>query len=146
MDAFTKAVAAGAAGAVTTTLLHELTRWLTPDAPRVDLLGMQALAHLLQAVGLRAPTSVALYNLTLAGDLASNTAYFGLVGAGPRGRAVALGGAMGVVAGAGAVYLPPYLGLSKRPTKRTGATRAITVALYTAGGIAAGLAYKALPG
>jgi hypothetical protein len=84
--------------------------------------------------------------LTLAGDLASNTAYFGVVGAGPRERAVALGAALGIAAGAGAVLLPPYLGLSGATTGRTGATVALTVALYTAGGLVAGAAYRALPG
>ena len=107
MHAVTKAIAAGAAGAGTTTLLHELTRRLTPDAPRVDLLGMQALARLLRAGGAAPPTGRALYTATLAGDLASNTAYFGVVGAGGRERAVALGAAVGLVAGVGAVVLPP---------------------------------------
>jgi hypothetical protein len=84
MNAFTRAIASGTAGAVTTTLLHELTRRLTPDAPRVDLLGMQALAHLLRAADIAPPPHDDLYALTLAGDLASNTAYFGAVGAAPK--------------------------------------------------------------
>ena len=145
MNAFTRAMAAGAAGAGATTILHELTRRLTPDAPRVDLLGMQALARLLRATGTAPPAGDALYTLTLAGDLASNTAYFGVVGAGPRERAVALGAALGLVAGAGAVLLPPSLGLSGATTGRTRATAALTVALYTAGGLVAGAAYRALP-
>ena len=45
---------------------------------------------------------------------------------------MALGAALGLVAGAGAVLLPPYLGLSEATTRRTGATAALTVALYTA--------------
>ncbi len=146
MNAVTRAVAAGAAGAGTTTLLHQLARRLTPDAPRVDLLGMQALARLLRAGGAAPPTGRALYALTLAGDLASNSAYFGAVGAGPRERAVATGAALGLAAGAGAALLPPYLGLSGATTGRTGATAALTVALYTAGGLVAGAAYRALPG
>ncbi len=146
MNAFTRAIAAGAAGAGTTTILHEITRRLAPDAPRVDLLGMQALARLLRAGGATPPTGRTLYALTLAGDLASNTAYFGVVGAGSRARTVALGAALGLVAGAGAVLLPPALGLSGATTGRTGATAALTVALYTAGGLVAGAAYRALPG
>ena len=146
MNAVTKALAAGAAGASTTTLLHELTRRRTPAAPRVDLLGMQALARLLRAGGTAPPTGDALYYWTLAGDLASNSACFGAVGAGSRERAMALGGALGLVAGAGAVLLPPALGLSGATTGRTGATAALTVALYTAGGLVAGAVYRALPG
>lgn len=149
MNGVTKSTLAGAAGAITTTLLHQLTRGLTPDAPRVDLLGMQAVAAGLKAVGIRPPIGDPLYNLALLGDLVSNTAYFGLVGSGPgdRGAAarVSLGTGLGVAAGLGAVYLPPRIGLSGPPTRRTGTTRALTVMLYTAGGLAAALVYGALP-
>jgi hypothetical protein len=106
---------------------------------------MQALAHLLRAGGASPPAGRALYNWTLAGDLASNAAYFGAVGAGSRERSVALGAALGIAAGAGAVLLPPYLGLSGATTGRTSATAALTVALYTAGGLVAGTIYRALP-
>jgi len=144
MNNYAKAAVAGTVGAVTTNLLHELTRRLTPDAPRVDLLGMQALAHLLRGAGSDVPDRPNLYTLTLAGDLISNTAYFGLVEAVPPGAAVAAGAALGVAAGVGAVYLPPLLGLSTLPTERTAATRALTVALYSAGGLAAGLTKQRL--
>lgn len=136
------AVVAGAVGAVTTTLLHELSRWLLPDAPRVDLLGMQALARGLHAAGLAAPGGRTLYALTLAGDLVSNTAYFSLVGASPRARAPLAGLALGVAAGLGAVYLPPVLGLNAQLTTRTRTTGLLTVALYTVGGLAAGLSVQ----
>jgi len=145
MNAFSKTVLAGGVGAITTTLLHELLRRLSPDAPRVDLLGMQAVARLLHGAGLRPPAHGPLYTLTLLGDLVSNTAYFSLVGAAPRATGVVVGGALGAAAGVGAVYLPPYLSLSSRPTGRTRTTGAITVALYTGGGLAAGLTYHALP-
>lgn len=146
MSAATRGAAtAGAVGALTTTLLHEITRRLLPDAPRVDLLGMQALARGVQAAGFAPPGGRPLYALTLAGDLASNTAYFSLVGASPRGKAVVVGLALGVAAGLGAVYLPPYMGLNADLTTRTPTTTVLTTALYTAGGIAAGLVYQGLP-
>jgi hypothetical protein len=78
-----RAATAGAVGALATTRLHEFTRRLLPDAPCVDLLGMQPLAQGLQAAGLAVPGGRPLYALTLAGDLVANTAYFGLVGARP---------------------------------------------------------------
>ena len=59
---------------------------------------------------------------------------------------MALGVALGLAAGVGAVLLPPQLGLSGATTGRTGATAALTVALYAAGGLVAGAAYRALPG
>lgn len=69
-----------------------------------------------------------------------------MLGAVGRERAVALGAALGLVAGAGAVLLPPALNLSGGTTGRTGATAALTVALHTAGGLVAGVAYRTLPG
>ena len=105
---------------------------------------MQALAHLLKAAGVTVADHGTLHNLTLAGDLLSNSGYFGLVGLAPRERAVAAGLALGAVAGLGAVYLPSPIGLSDRLTDRAVQTRAITVALYTAGGLVAGAAYRAL--
>ncbi len=144
MNAFTKAVAAGALGAITTNVLHELTRRIVPDAPRVDLLGMQALAKSLRSAGGDPPSGDGLYGLTLIGDLLSNSAYFSAVGFGSGGSAVPLGLALGAAAGIGAVFLPPRLGLDEKPTARTPTTEAITVALYTAGGLAAGLAYSRL--
>ena len=145
MNGLSHALSSGAVGALTTTLLHQATRRVTSDAPRADLLGMQALEKALHATNLPVPSGPALYNLTLAGDLVSNSGYFGLVGAGPRDKAVVVGLALGVAAGLGAVYLPPKMGLSPQPTERTPTTAALTVALYTAGGLAAGITYQALP-
>jgi len=144
MNTFSTALLAGGIGAVATNLLHEVVRRLTPDAPRVDLLGMQALSRLLHVAGLPTPDHSALYTMTLLGDLASNSAYFALVGTGPRERAITVGSALGLAAGVGAVYLPPYLGLSTRPTERTATTAALTVALYSSGGLVASLTYRAL--
>ncbi len=144
MNVATQAAVAGAAGAITTNVLHEITRRLTPAAPRVDLLGMQALARGLQSLGFEAPVGGNLYRLTLAGDIVSNSAYFGLVARGPRDMALPVGAALGILAGVGAVVLPQRLGLSATPTERTTLTKALTVLLYTAGGIATGLAFDAL--
>lgn len=145
MTKFTKALVAGAAGASTTTLLHEVTRRLDSDAPRIDLLGMQALAHLIQGAGRRPAPHGRLYTLTLVGNLASNSAYFGLVGASHRDNAVGMGSVLGILAGLGAVSLPPWLGRSAHLTQRTTMTMALTVALYTVGGITAGMTNHALP-
>ncbi len=144
MNAFSTSLLAGSVGAVTTNLLHEAVRRLTPDAPRVDLLGMQALSRLLHVAGLPTPDHGTLYAMTLLGDLASNSAYFGLVGTVSQDKVVAAGVVLGLAAGVGAVYLPPYLGLSDRLTERTATTGALTTALYTSGGLAAGLTYRAL--
>lgn len=143
MNPLLKAAAAGVVGAVTTNVAHELTRRIVPDAPRVDVLGMQALAKSLTATTGTTPTGDGLYGATLVGDLVSNSAYFSAVGFG-GGNALAVGLGLGVLAGLGAVVLPPRMGLDEKPTARTPTTEALTVALYTAGGLAAGMAYQAL--
>ncbi len=136
------AIVCGAAGAVTTNALHELVRRAVPNAPRVDLLGMQALSKTVTAAGAPAPRGRRLYLLTLAGDLVSNAAYFALVGVAGRSgrRSFATGAGLGVVAGLGAVLLPRPLGLAPSTTARSFATALLTVALYTAGGLAAAAA------
>ena len=132
---------AGAAGAVTTNVLHEVVRRRTSEAPRIDLLGMQALTKMLGALGTAAPTGRKLYVVTLLGDLASNTAYFALARVGGRSGAGTTGTLLGILAGIGAVVLPPRLGLAAVTTNRTPLTQALTVGLYTAGGLVAGTLY-----
>ena len=138
----TSAFRAGAIGAVTTNLLHEITRRLVPDAPRVDLLGMQALAKIV-STQTSPPTGRTLYATTLAADLASNAAYFALIGLLPR-RAAPLNGLLtGALAGIGAVLLPGPLKLSEVTTARTTTTKLLTIGLYAAGGLATGFALRA---
>lgn len=139
MNAMT-AGAAGAAGALTTNLLHELTRRAVPNAPRIDLLGMQAFSKSCNLAGAQAPRGRALYRATLASDLVSNGVYFAGVGFAPKTPVVA-GLLLGIGAGVGAVALPAPMGLSSAPTARTATTALLTILLYTAGGVAAGLSY-----
>ncbi|MFN2450508.1 MAG: hypothetical protein ABR508_12090 [Candidatus Baltobacteraceae bacterium] len=136
------ALVAGAVGAVATNVLHETVRRTLPNAPRVDLLGMQALSKI---IGTRTepPKGRALYATTLAGDLLSNSMYFSLIRMAPRTHVVKTGLLVGVIAGIGAVMLPGPLGLSETATARTGMTKALTIALYAAGGVATGLALVA---
>ena len=77
-------------------------------------------------------------------DLVSNAAYYGLVGIAGRERAVYLGAGLGLMAGLGAVALPGPMRLGSAPTARTAGTQALTVALYTTGGLVAGSLYRAL--
>jgi hypothetical protein len=135
------AISGGAIGAVTTNVLHEITRRMTVEAPRVDLLGMQALAKII-ATRSAPPTGSTLYVATFAGDLAANTVYFATIGLLPRRYAPLNGLLLGALAGIGAVVLPKPLKLAEVTTARTNTTKLLTVALYTAGGLAAGLALR----
>lgn len=128
----------GLVGALALTAAHEGLRRSTAVSPRMDVLGMRALKGLSRAVGLRAPRGRELRRDALIGDLVANTAWFGLAG---RGRHPFVRGTwLGLLAGMGAVFLPPLLGLGKGP--KTSLVKGETVALYLLGGLAAaGVAY-----
>lgn len=137
-----KALGSGLIGAAALTVIHETTRRFLDDAPRMDVLGMRAIAKSLRAVGQEPP--VPLHEVALAGDLAANSLYYSLVAVGSPRTALARGALLGAAAGAGAIVLPGPLGLGSLPYLRTPATRAMTVAWYTLGGLAAGAAFQLL--
>lgn len=139
----TAALGSGLTGAVVLTALHQGLRELVPDAPRMDVLGRRAISRTMRAAGMSPPHGDRLQRLALAGDIAANTAYYAFVGVG-GGRRAALGRGLGLglLAGLGAVFLPPLLGLGARPSRATTARALLTVALYTAGGLAAGLVFR----
>lgn len=130
-------LASGLAGAVALTAIHETVRRMTPDAPRMDIYGRRALARGMESVGMAPPSAPAMQGIALAGDLLSNGLYYALVGARRRKSSLMRGAALGVLAGVGAVVLPPVLGLGKWPSNATRRTQWMTIGWYTAGGIAA---------
>jgi hypothetical protein len=134
-----KSVVAGVAGAVALTALHEVTRRLSPNAPRLDVLGTRSLSRFLGA-----EENEDLRDLALAGDLAGNGAYYALVGLLGRSSPVAVGTLLGILAGIGSVAIPPQLGLGSSPSRREPTTQAMSVGLYAAGGAVAGAVYRAL--
>jgi hypothetical protein len=140
------ALLSGLAGAAALTTIHESVRQGVPTAPRMDLLGMQAIEHVLHALGRSTPGATQLHRAALGGDLLANGLYYSLVGAGRPSEAPLRGALLGLAAGLGAIVLPKPLGLSDKPSSRTTSTQAMTLAWYLAGGLAAGLAYKLLSG
>jgi hypothetical protein len=126
------------------TLLHESARQALPNAPRVDLLGMQAISKTLRKSGRRPPRRAQLHRISLVGDLISNTLYYSAVGMGSPDSALVRGALLGAGAGVGAVALPKPMGLSRRYSARTPETRAMTIAWYLTGGLVAALAYRLL--
>ena len=141
-----ESLASGAAGACALTMIHETTRQYVADAPRMDVLGMRAIAKPMRALGQAPPTDGALHRAALAGDLVSNSLYYSLVGVGdPKGVWVR-GAVLGLLAGLGGVFLPGPMGLGTAPSRRTPQTALMTVGYYLAGGLAAAAAYQCLRG
>jgi hypothetical protein len=110
----------------------------------MDVIGMRALSSLIRSFGGRPPRGRTLFRETLAGDLLSNTLYYALVGAGSRQTRLSRGILLGAAAGLGAAVLPPLIGLGRQPGERRPKTPLMTIAWYTAGGIAAALAGRLL--
>lgn len=132
------ALLTGATGAATVTLAHEVVRQLVPNPPRMDRLGMSALARILRFAGLEVPRADRLRGYTLLGDLVGNAMFYAPLALSKGKRPVLRGLFLGAAAGIGAVVLTPLLGLPRRHRGTTLRTQAITVALYAAGGLAAG--------
>lgn len=134
-------ILSGLAGSITLTTLHELMRKREPRAPRMDLLGMQALSKLLNSVGWKVPGRQALFGWTLFGDLGTNAFYYSLIARGSQRHIWLKGAMLGLAAGVGAVLLPGRLGLDEKPSSRSTFTMLATMAIYLAGGlVAAGVA------
>lgn len=131
----TTVLAGGLAGATAVTLIHESIKQVVPQAPRMDRLGMQAIAKGLRKAGKKVPKENALFTAALAGDLVSNAVFYSLAGIGSEENIWKRSALLGLAAGIGAVVLPSPLGLNKQYSSKTLATKAMTVGLYVAGSL-----------
>jgi hypothetical protein len=132
----------GLVGACTLTIAHQVLRKLTPDAPRLDMLGENGVIKLARAANIKLSDKQA-HKLAMAGDLVSNTLYFSQVG--NKGGVLSLlrGASLGGAAGAGTVVLPGKLKIETAATKMSPKTQALSISLYVLAGLAAGMAAQA---
>lgn len=131
------ALEGGLAGAAAITLIHETMKKIVPNAPRMDLLGMNALSKGLRYINAKTPDERELYRWTLAGDLVSNALYYSVAGATSKSHPLVRGALLGLAAGVGAVLLPKPMGLNEKYSSRTKQTSMMTIGLYVAGGLVA---------
>ena len=101
-----KSTLGGLAGACTLTLLNESVKKLDKDAPRMDLLGMNAVARLMKGQNILAQTAGKLFPIAMAGDLVSNSLYYSMADTGNKRNTLIRGALLGVGAGLGVVVLP----------------------------------------
>lgn len=137
------AIGGGLAGAVAVTLIQEIVKRTEPEAPRMDLLGMNAISKVLSYAGQPVPDDKKLFRVTLAGDILSNAFYYSMAVASNK-SIWTRGTVLGLAAGIGAVALPGPLGLNPEYSNKTAKTRLITTSLYLAGGLIASAVAKAL--
>lgn len=134
----------GIAGAVVLNILHETVRRFDQSAPRVDLVGEEALTRLNKAMGIEPPTGDRRYIATIAGDILSNAFYYSLIGVGKKKYLLKRGIIYGTAAGVGALTLTKPFGLSNAPITRTKRTGIMTIGYYLLGGVVAALTIKSL--
>ena len=139
-----KGTIGGLAGACALTLLNEGAKKLDKDAPKMDLLGMNAVARLMKGNSLATQAADTLFPIALAGDLVSNSLYYSMAEGGDKKNTMIRGALLGIAAGLGAVLLPERLGLDERPTGRTTKTKLLTISWYLIGGLVAAAAMNAM--
>lgn len=134
-----KFLATGLAGSTALTGIHQALRH-TKGAPRVDLLGEQAVRKI---AGNKSNLSHnQAYYSALAGDIVTNSLYYSIIA--QSKRPILTGVLLGAAAGAMAVFAPDILGLNKDYVRSDNRKMAMTAGYYTAAGLIAGVAAKLL--
>jgi hypothetical protein len=128
-----RSLGSGAAGAAALNALHQTgERFSWSKAPHLDILGERMLARGMQAMGFRPPRGARLTRAALLCDLATNSLWYALVG---RRHPWRRGMMLGLLAGAGTIFLPPLFGLKRVPQRATRGSLITTAGLYLAGGL-----------
>ena len=133
-----KNLIAGLAGAAALNFLHETLKKRSPNMPRVDLLGENALQKTLGYFGTKIESKDNLYKATLAGDIVGNTLYYSLIGSSNAKYIWPKVVFMGLSAGIGAITLPEPMGLDETPVAKNDEVKVLTVAYYLVGAIVTG--------
>jgi hypothetical protein len=134
----------GLAGAAALNIIHQTIKQIDSEAPRVDLVGEEALNKVITSTGGEPLTGNTLFTATLAADLLSNAFYYSLIGLGKKKNLLLRGATYGLAAGVGALQLTEPMGLNDAPITKTDKTKALTVGWYLLGGIITALTIKAL--
>ena len=134
----------GLAGACALTIINQAVSRIDKKAPRLDLLGMNAVAKLIKGPKSAPPAIQKLLPMAVAGDLVSNSLYYALAGGKTNESTLLKGILLGLGAGIGAVALPKPMGLDPTPTNLTTRTQSMTVLWYMVGGLVAAMVINAI--
>jgi hypothetical protein len=132
----------GLAGALALTLLNEAVKKINKNAPRLDLLGQNALAKLMKGNDMMPKTAQKFF--PLAGDLVTNSLFYGMAKGKTTGNTFLRGALLGITAGIGAVALPKQLGLEEKHTNKNPQNVLMTIGWYVLGGLVAAAVISAL--
>lgn len=134
----------GLAGSLVLNIVHQAIARTDKDAPRMDLIGKEAVTTAFENTGTEPPEGNTLTGLTVAGSLGANTGYYAMIGRANEKDLLLRGAGYGLLAGIGALSLPAPMGLNGAPVTRTTKTKILTVGLYLLGGLATALTIKAI--
>ncbi len=137
-----KSIIAGFAGAAALSALNESLKKADPEAPRLDLIGEEAMVKSAEALSLPVPKGNTLYNAALAGDIMSNAAYYASIGMGSKKNVFLRSIGVGLTAGMAAIKLPEPLGLNEEPVAATDKRKMMTVGYYVLGAMVTAIALK----
>lgn len=132
---FIKSMIAGFAGAAALNILHETLRKFDSEAPRLDLIGEEALQKSTKALNLPTPTGDKLYNVTLASDILSNATYYAAIGMGNKKFLLLKALGSGLSAGLAAIKLPEPMGLDDKPVASSDKRKIMTLGYYVFGAL-----------
>lgn len=134
----------GLAGACALTLINQGMAKLDRKAPRLDLLGMNAVAKFIKSPKTAPPLVKSLLPMSVTGDLVSNSLYFAMASGRNKNQTLLRGLLLGLGAGMGAVALPKDGALDDTPANFTDKTKLLTIAWYVIGGLVAAAAINAM--
>ena len=95
----------GLVASATVAALHEVSRHLLRDAPRLDVMGERLIEVGFKKLGRKPPRQTRLLSWAL-GNMGSDTLVFAAVGVGHSKRPLVRGAIIGAVVGASALVLP----------------------------------------
>lgn len=132
---FVKSLIAGFAGAAALNILHETMKKLDKEAPRLDLIGEQAVKKSAEALDIDPPTGNKLYGVAMAGDILTNATYFAAIGMGGKKYMVLRAIGAGISAGFTALKAPESLGLNEKHVSNSEKREFLTVSYYVFGAL-----------
>ncbi|CAM3444505.1 hypothetical protein [Sphingobacterium prati] len=144
MNVFNKNMLGGLIGAVVLNVIHSAAKRFDPKAPEIDQVGEEAMQKSVRAAGFEPLKGNALVAATFGADVASNAMLYTMIGYGGGKHLLLRGALLGTAVGLATLTIPEQAGLDAKPIKKTPRTKIMTVAWYVIGGMAAGLAIKAM--
>ena len=132
---FVKSLIAGFAGSAALNILHETVRKFDNQAPRLDLIGEEALQKSTKTLHLPIPTGDKLYNATIIGDILSNATYYTGIGMGSKKFLIWKALGYGLSAGLAAIKLPKPIGLDDKPVASSDKRKVMSLGYYVFGAL-----------